>query len=218
MDRLRKGQAVRGRWESAEDEALKRAIKELGDKCWKKISQRVCGRTGIQCLHRWTKILKPGLIKGPWTDEEDQKLKNWVSQEGPNKWSDCAKIIPGRNCKQCRERWFNHLAPGVKKGGWSLDEDATIFNIFHAFGPKWAFISKFLPGRTENSIKNRFYSTLRSLENKATSLEKINFEMNEETSTTFSQLSFEPSQTYLGLGEIGPSFQMEIQLNTEKMV
>ena len=36
------------------------------------------GRTPIQCLHRWTKILKPGLVKGPWTPEEDLLLMEWV--------------------------------------------------------------------------------------------------------------------------------------------
>jgi hypothetical protein len=24
----------------------------------------------VQCLHRWQKVLRPGLVKGPWTQEE----------------------------------------------------------------------------------------------------------------------------------------------------
>ena len=35
-------------------------------------------RTPIQCLHRWTKILKPGLVKGHWTPEEDKLLMEYV--------------------------------------------------------------------------------------------------------------------------------------------
>ncbi len=38
-------------------------------KCWKKIAQCLSGRTDVQCLHRWQKVLKPGLVKGPWTQE-----------------------------------------------------------------------------------------------------------------------------------------------------
>jgi hypothetical protein len=74
------------------------------------------GRTAIQCLHRWTKILKPGLRKGPWQEEEDEKLLEWVKNNGPCKWSICAESIQGRSGKQCRERWFNNLNPNVKKG------------------------------------------------------------------------------------------------------
>ena len=58
-----------------------------GEKNWKKISQYIKGRTYIQCLHRWNQILRPGLIKGSWTEEEDTILQNWIIQYGPNKWS-----------------------------------------------------------------------------------------------------------------------------------
>lgn len=27
------------------------------------------GRTDVQCLHRWQKVLKPDLVKGPWSKE-----------------------------------------------------------------------------------------------------------------------------------------------------
>ena len=29
-----------------------------------------------------------------------------------------ADLFPGRTGKQCRERWHNHLNPGIKKGDW----------------------------------------------------------------------------------------------------
>lgn len=64
-----------GKWEPEEDKLLKDAVDNLGAKQWRKIAEHVPGRTSIQCLHRWTKILKPGLVKGSWTKEEDEKLK-----------------------------------------------------------------------------------------------------------------------------------------------
>lgn len=27
------------------------------------------GRTDVQCLHRWQKVLNPEVVKGPWTPE-----------------------------------------------------------------------------------------------------------------------------------------------------
>jgi hypothetical protein len=152
-----------GKWTAEEDELLKKYVPLYGEKQWRKISEHVPGRTSIQCLHRWTKILKPGLVKGPWTSEEDQKLIAWVKTEGPTKWAQAAAFIRGRSGKQCRERWFNNLNPGVKKGNWSDEEDALIFELYKKHGSSWSKIAKLIPGRTENAIKNRFYSTLRKL-------------------------------------------------------
>lgn len=152
-----------GRWSPEEDELLKKIVPFYGEKQWRKISQHMKGRSAIQCLHRWTKILKPGLVKGPWTTEEDQKLYEWVAKEGPTKWSQCSQVIVGRSGKQCRERWFNNLNPMVKKGNWTIEEDDLIFKLYMQYGSSWSKIAKHLKGRTENSIKNRFYSTIRKI-------------------------------------------------------
>jgi hypothetical protein len=142
---------------------LKKFVNTFSTKNWKKISECIGNRTAVQCLHRWTKILKPGLIKGPWRLDEDKKLIEWVKLEGPHKWSQCAELILGRSGKQCRERWFNTLNPDVKKGNWSAKEDYNIFYLFAEYGSKWSKIAMHFPGRTENSVKNRFYSTLRRI-------------------------------------------------------
>lgn len=101
--------------------------------------------------------------KGAWTIEEDRKLFKWIKEQGPNNWSNCSEYIKARTGKQCRERWFNSLHPGLKKGVWNPEEDLIIFEKYKIYGTKWSKISSFLPGRTENSIKNRFYSTLRRI-------------------------------------------------------
>jgi hypothetical protein len=38
--------------------------------------------TDVQCLHRWNKVLKPGLKKGPWTEEEDSVVAGAVAMHG----------------------------------------------------------------------------------------------------------------------------------------
>jgi hypothetical protein len=153
----------KGKWSKEEDDLLSELVPIFGGKNWKKISEHIKGRSSIQCLHRWTKILMPGLVKGPWTIEEDRRLIEWVSKEGPNRWSLCADYIKGRSGKQCRERWFNTLNPSVKKGNWEPEEDYKIFVLFKQFGGKWCKITQYFNGRTENSVKNRFYSTLRKI-------------------------------------------------------
>jgi len=41
--------------------------------------------TDVQCLHRWNKVLKPGLKKGPWTEEEDEVVAGAVATHGAHK-------------------------------------------------------------------------------------------------------------------------------------
>jgi len=66
------------------------------------------------------------LSRRGWTREEDTDLAAAVARHGPRKWSLIATIVSSRTEKQCRERWFNHLRPEVKKGGWTPEEDALI--------------------------------------------------------------------------------------------
>ena len=107
------------------------------------------------------KILKPGLVKGAWSEEEDEALKDFVTQFGASCWAEAVNYIHGRSSKQCRERWNNILNPNVKKGQWTADEDNLIFKMYGELGTQWTRMVEFLPGRTKNSIKNRFYSSLR---------------------------------------------------------
>lgn len=100
--------------------------------------------------------------KKSWTAGEDQMLIQLVLENGDDgKWSHIAKKMNiNRSGKQCRERYHNHLKPEIKKGNWTKEEDALIIELSNKIGNQWARISKFLPGRSDNAIKNRFHAIL----------------------------------------------------------
>lgn len=105
-------------------------------------------------------------IKKPWTEEEDQALENLVKILGKKSWASISKEINKlfhqsktlRKGKQCRERYFNHINPFLKKGKWLKEEDQFILEMQTANGNKWSEIAKHLTGRNENQVKNRWKS------------------------------------------------------------
>ncbi|CAA7025466.1 unnamed protein product [Microthlaspi erraticum] len=153
--------STKGQWTKEEDEVLCKAVERFQGKNWKKIAECFKDRTDVQCLHRWQKVLNPELVKGPWSNEEDKTIIALVEKYGPTKWSTISQHLPGRIGKQCRERWHNHLNPGINKNAWTQEEEITLIRAHQIYGNKWAELMKFLPGRSDNSIKNHWNSSVK---------------------------------------------------------
>ena len=58
---------VGGKWTEEEDRRLREIVETFGAKNWKRLAMLLgTVRSDVQCLHRWNKVLRPGLSKGPW--------------------------------------------------------------------------------------------------------------------------------------------------------
>ncbi|ABP00014.1 predicted protein, partial [Ostreococcus lucimarinus CCE9901] len=96
-----------------------------------------------------------------WTVREDKELLQLIDKYGAKRWSYIASLMRHRRGKQCRDRYLNHLRPGIKTGEWSKEEELILVEGHKVLGTKWAALAKLLTGRPENAIKNHWHATLR---------------------------------------------------------
>ncbi|TYZ61851.1 hypothetical protein PybrP1_011967 [[Pythium] brassicae (nom. inval.)] len=148
-------------WSPEEDNLLREAVFKHGGKRWRAISGDLLHRTPGQCNARWNELQSlNSSVKTPWRPDEDQRMAQLVAMYGPGRWAVISSFLPGRNGKQCRERWHNQLNPSIKKESWTPEEDRTIIELQAKLGNAWAKIANRLDGRTDNAVKNRWHSSL----------------------------------------------------------
>ena len=94
--------------------------------------------------------------KSKFTLEEDNLLKQLVSQFGENNWYHISELMPNRNLRQCKDRWTNYLSPKINNDPWTDEEDNLLLQKFKEYGAKWVRIALSFPNRTDSNVKNRW--------------------------------------------------------------
>ncbi|XP_068652649.1 transcription factor MYB36-like [Aristolochia californica] len=159
---------------------------------------------------------KSNVKKGPWSPEEDAKLKAYMEQQGTGgNWIALPQKIGLKRCgKSCRLRWLNYLRPNLKHGGFSEEEDYIICSLYISIGSRWSIIAAQLPGRTDNDIKNYWN----------TRLKKKLLGRRKDSLRRFSSTNLEPKDT-IGMSELPSSglstsalerMQLHMQLQSSK--
>ncbi|KAG8193966.1 hypothetical protein JTE90_013661 [Oedothorax gibbosus] len=122
---------------------------------WNAICSRMEGRSRYQIVNRYERTLSEDIRRDPWSHQEDAMLYACVAKFGKH-WTKMQEFFTGRPIYSIRERYVNTLNPGLRLGCWSKAEDMELIKLIkkHGYG-KWSYISRFLPGRTDNMCYNR---------------------------------------------------------------
>ena len=118
-------------WTVEEDELLKKSVALIGVGNWKKIAQRVRGRSALQCFNRWTKkSLTSGMDKKLEKKERVESFAAWTQKKHNPKPSiqtdDFA--TERRSQKRTAGREFDELESEMKKKNCTEPETLNIKN------------------------------------------------------------------------------------------
>ncbi|KAK3201461.1 hypothetical protein GRF29_185g1026171 [Pseudopithomyces chartarum] len=105
-----------------------------------------------------------GRLPRKWTVAEDQRLREEVEAqmvEGEVKdWCRIAAKLPGRTNKDCRKRWHNSVAGGLKKGQWSKSEDVQLARGVEQYGQRWTLVANVVGSRSADQCAKRWQQSL----------------------------------------------------------
>ncbi|KAG0215585.1 hypothetical protein BGX33_001088 [Mortierella sp. NVP41] len=95
------------------------------------------------------------LKKGTWTAAEEEILLEAVRGLSSENWHAVAQMVPGRNAKQCMQKWQTDLDPQINRLPWTEGEDEKLVEAYHKYGNSWQQIAKMVETRTWYQCYNR---------------------------------------------------------------
>ena len=111
-------------------------------------------------------------VKNEWSPEQDSALESLVSVHGTTDWNSISDRLnvsfPNslRSARQCSQRWFELYGNEDSKKSWTEQDELSMIIAHKKHKNRWADISEALKGRSNNTIKNKFYSVFRKIRGK----------------------------------------------------
>jgi hypothetical protein len=96
------------------------------------------------------------MTRSRFRPQEDELLRLLVSQSETRCWTKIASQLPGRNVRQCRDRWNHYLSRTPHAGQWTPEEDALLRTKAVGRPWEWQQMADFFPNRSERDVQMRW--------------------------------------------------------------
>ncbi|XP_033225221.1 snRNA-activating protein complex subunit 4 [Belonocnema kinseyi] len=154
------------KWKKKELSDLHTLAKNYKYQNWDEIAKELgTQRSGYQCFVKYNTTKKTQINERPWAKKEDTKLVHLVNKFKIGdfiNWGDIASCMENRTKQQIYFRWMYSLAPHLKKGRFTDEEDKLLINAIEKYGPNFKKISALvLPTRTSAQLSDH-YNTITS--------------------------------------------------------
>ena len=110
--------------------------------------------------------------KADWLKEQDTQLQNLVESCGTKDWAVVSEALNVafptclKSARQCCNRWQELFEDESAKKAWTEQDELSMIIAHKKHKNRWADISEALKGRSNNTIKNKFYSVFRKIRGK----------------------------------------------------
>ncbi|XP_023316326.1 snRNA-activating protein complex subunit 4 [Trichogramma pretiosum] len=154
------------RWTAQEDKNLNRIVDEHENEDWDGIARNLnTGRSGYQCFVRYNTNNWKNLMKGVlWSARDDTillKLVEKLKMGDYIPWGYIASCMNNWTKQQVYFRWNYSLAPYLKKGRYTAEEDKLLLSAVNKYGKNFTQISALvMPHRTNIQLKEHYLTLI----------------------------------------------------------
>ncbi|XP_058804334.1 uncharacterized protein LOC131671714 isoform X2 [Phymastichus coffea] len=152
------------KWTEKEDKNLNRIVEAYGFENWDAIARELnTKRSGYQCFVRYNTSNFRNLMKGTsWSPIDDRTLIHLVTKLKIGDyipWGYIASCMNNWTKQQVYFRWSYSLAPHLKKGRFSPQEDRMLEDAVEKYGENFSKIAALVMNhRTNIQLKEHFYT------------------------------------------------------------
>ena len=115
----------RSRFTKEEDELLKKLMNSQSQPKWSEIARFFNNRTARQCRERYNNYLRPEIVNGPWSSEEDYLLVQLFEKYGP-KWSLISQNFNARSAVNVKNHYATLSSQKNKQNGFNDKSPKTV--------------------------------------------------------------------------------------------